>query len=191
MFFCEVDCSQLLCMVRGVSEGVHEGRLGEGRLLVPGRAFIVLGGHDAVSALALIGTYLALHILSAEPTAVSMPHDVPSTFAQIEAFWVATSRSIQVWKPRSRIPRGQSMGEAVHLPGLIAVPVCGQDTLQPRVACAHALSEEEKLLNAILTFVPEHVEYLLFSKRMPFLEWVSEDGSCPNRWQLPQVASEN
>ena len=79
------------------------------------------------------------------------------------------------------------MTEAVHLPGFGAITIRMQDSLQPRVCCPHALSQDECLLNAVLILAPEHFEDLLLLERVTASERIGEDGAGANRWQLPEV----
>ena len=60
------------------------------------------------------------------------------------------------------------MDEAVHLPGLAALPIGFEDGFHSAICCALALGELKRLLNVVFILLPEHLEDTLLPRRETF-----------------------
>ena len=93
--------------------------------------------------------------------------------------------------PAARIRRGQAMDEAIHFPGLAALPIGLEDGVHPAICRALALGELERLLNAVFIAFPEHLEDTLLPKRETFSVGIREQSGRARRPELPQISRED
>ena len=89
------------------------------------------------------------------------------------------------------MPCGQSVNGAIHFPRHAAIARHLEYALKPWVLRAHAFSQQPRLLNAVLIFLPKHVLNFLFRMTLASQIRVAEDAAGLHRRQLPQVARKN